>query len=346
MATPTLFQKIAVDHVPFPLDENRHGGSAALDYEGLRRGGFEAVYFRPEEPVDYVALRMQGLTNNAQTFRGTPFDCNLWVADPGSADSQAAGIPTDPIGWGKFIVEYVKALRWKLGAMGIPGPRIVKLNGEFSVKGYPPWKSETGPFKPWMHVWAQGSDGVKRLYYTPNGGTTGHNKPSFPLKGISQVNDNGVKWVLEDPSGAAYPQADGWDWCERAAASIASFALPDQLWMTQPMGGQGDYNRGVWKKKLNARESPQCYGDQPYNGLRSPKDEIDVVANDPYAPLYHGINMDRRLVHPTIGAYGQGDYYVPKIREARNDGPFGFSVYRHDGFAQRDYEDYLRFAIV
>lgn len=324
---PTPFQKLAVDHVSI------HNDAMPLDYPALKKGGFEAVYFRPEEGTELVSQRIE-YAQTRGTWRGTKFDGNLWFADPGSADSLAAGFPSEPTAWARKVVSFVKTLR----SLGF-GPKVLKLNVEFTGKGYPPWKPDT-IVKPWMKVYASGADGVRRLYFTPNGGTTGTNRPKF---GLGIVNDNLVTWQLERPEGQEYADADGWGW-NSIAAPVIRAGLPDQLIMTQPLGGQSDFNRGAWYKE-GARESPQCYGDQPYKDLRDPGAEIDLCASDPYAKAWHGLTIDRRLIHPTIGAYGQGSYYVPCLKAARAKGMFGFCLYRHDALTPSDYVDYRQFAV-
>lgn len=323
---PTSFQKLAVDHVSI------HNDAMPLDYPSLKNGGFEAVYFRPEEGAVLVSQRID-YAQKQDTFRGTKFDGNVWFADPGSADSLAAGFPTDAYGWASAVVHFVT----RLSGLGFP-PKVLKLNVEFTGKGYPPWKAGI-VVKPWMHIYASGPDGVPRLYFTPNGGTTGQTRPRF----TGVVNDNGVTWQLDDPNGSPYQYYRGWQWNAAAAATIRNW-LPNQLVMTQPLGGQGDFNRGAWYK-IGARESPQCYGDQPYHDLRDPGAEIDLVDNDVYAKAWHGLDLDRRLVHPTIGAYGQSSYYVPRLKAARTKGLFGFCLYRHDAFKDSDYAEYRQFVV-
>jgi len=328
MALPTVFQKLATDHVSI------HQEAAPLDYPKLKAGRFESVYFRPEEGVDYVSQRIDYCIKQ-DTFRGTKFAGNVWFADPISADSVAAGIPTNPDGYANYIVDYVKALT----AKGYK-PEVLKVNAEFSFKGYPPWKPSI-PMLPWMKVWARAAwDNVPRLYVTSNPGTTGTRTPQWSNQTGKITRDGTIIWnIAETP----YSYWQGWDFNEKVAKIIRT-GLPDVNLIVQPMAHQEDFNRGAWHSR-KSREAPQCYGDQPYLALTDPGAEIQLIDTDRYAKAYYKLDLDRRKVHPTIGAYGQGNFYVPRIKAARSKGIFGFVIYRADGFAESDFQDYAQFAI-
>jgi hypothetical protein len=324
----TAFQKIATDHVGVPNNER----GTDPDYPNLARGGFEAIYFRPECGPDLVASWIKRARSNV-TWRGQPFDGNVWFADPISADSQQAGIPTDATGWANYIVKFIKDLTARSAT-----PTVLKLNTEFSFKGFPPWKANA-KYYPWQKIYAV-AGGKRYLYYTSSGGTSGTKPLTWPTQQNVKVQDGTVQWYLS--STTPYNE-DGWNFCETVAKVIRT-GLPKQYVITQPMSSQGDFNRGAFFSRY-FRESPQCYGDQPYNAKRQLNDEIWVSSNDGYSMSYYGVKMDRRFVHPTIGAYGQGGFYAPSIETARKSGPFGFAVYRSDALQESDYVDYNRFKL-
>jgi hypothetical protein len=324
----TSFQKLSVDHVGVPANM----GGTDPDYPSLARGGFEAVYFRPESGVNKVAGWIKR-ARTMKTWRGTPFDGNVWFADPRSEDSQQAGIPTDAVGWANYVVDFVR----KLAAAGA-APTVLKLNTEFSFKGFPPWKANTDVAK-WAHCYAE-TPGARRLFTCLQAGKTAATPPKWPEPNTAPVMDGTVQWGLQD----ANYGFDGWTFCETVARVVRA-GLPNQAVITQPMSSQSDFNRGAFFSRW-FRESPQCYGDQPYNQVHSPSSEIYVSSHDVYSMAYYGVLMDHRFVHPTIGAYGQGVFYVPRLLDARKGGIFGFGLYRSDNLADSDYNDYRQFVIV
>jgi len=323
-ATP--FQKFRVDY--------NQTADVPLDYTQMSTGGFEGVAFRPEEGLDLVSQRMD-YCKKQMTFRGQPFDHNIWFADPLSTDSIAAKIPSSAQAWANYIVKFVKDLTVK----GYP-PKVLGLNIEFTGKGYPPWKSNIA-YQPWAHVFASAVDPMDNrvknfLYVTPNGGQSGLSTPRWQATGV--ITDNNIKWQVDGNQKQPYQYANGWAFNEIAANTIFN-ALPNQLVDVQPMGGQGDFNHGIWMKR-GARNSPQCYGSQPYLDLRNLEDEIAGIVNNMYIRPYYGFTPDRRRIHPTIGAFGQGRFYVPWIEQARRRNIFGIRIYPHNNLAPSDFTDY------
>jgi len=322
--TPTVFQKIMVEY--------NHTADVPLDYVQLSQGGYESVAFRPEEGVDKVAARAD-FCRRQKTFRGTAFDSNLWFADPGSSDSVAAGIPTDAHAWADYVADFVDRLRMKGQHIA-----VLVLNIEFTGKGYPPWRANTA-YKAWQIINVGGY-----MWQTHADGTSGKTAP-VATASMNTVKDGTITWqLMRDGNGNPRRTGDGWNWNELAAAELFA-SLTDQPTMIQPMSNQADYNLGAWMFR-GARCSPQCYGSEPYINTTDPGAEIDIVAQNSYAPLYYpGHTIDRRRIHPCIGAFGQGSFYAPLITKARLKGPFGLCVFPNNNLAPSDYQVYRQFAL-
>lgn len=334
---PTDYQKIAVDYVP-ALGPDGYATAPALDYARLRSGGFGIVYFRPEDHAHGFAAGPETVAARIRDLRNTGgLDGGIWFADPMSADSAAFGIPSDPTQWGNYVAEYVSSCQRGFGER----PTVLVLNVEFSGKGLPPSKRNAN-----YPAWTYCVEGGK-LYQTQSSGITAATKPAGLGSTASTVRDGTVTWILVDPN---YQYAKGWDWNEKAAvslyANLGRLGLGDQKTMVQPMGEE-DFNYGAWYKR-GARVSPQCYGDQPYNAVTPDvlQRKVDLAVNNFYVPLFNnGMKVDERLVHPTIGAYGQGLKYVPQIKEMRKDHLFGFTLYPAGSLGDTDYTDYRQFVI-
>jgi hypothetical protein len=325
--TATVFQKFHVDHNP--------AADVPLNYEKLKQGGFEAVNFRPEDKaegykqgVETVAARIDDLRKQ-KTFRGTPFAGNVWYADPASTDSQAAGIPVDAEGWAAHIIGFVRKLTEK-GCR----PEVLKLNIEFTGKGFPPRQANTF-YKAWSVVQVDGWQ-----WQTRTDGTTSSGFKNFPKATVgATVPDGTLTWnVMLGKGLPVRSDPDAWGWNERVAELVFN-GLPAQPIEVQPMSRQADFNLGAWMSR-GARCSPQCYGSQPYLANTTLETEIQAVVGNPYVKGYYGFTPDRRRVHPTIGAFGQGKFYVPAIKEARAKGLFGIRVFPHNDLTESDYSDY------
>lgn len=328
----TVFQKLAVDYVP-ALGPDGYSGAPPLDYEKLHEGGFQMVYFRPEDHAHGYAAGAETVAARIHDLRAHGLDGGVWFADPLSADSLAFGIPTDPAAFGLYAARFVK----QCAHFG-DRPTVLVLNLEFSAKGVPPARRASD-----YPAWSYCVEGGK-LYQTAAAGRTAATKPVF---GATPVVDGGVTWRMVS---ADYSGAGGWAWNEKAASAlVAEFAIggwADQKLMVQPMGEE-DFNYGVWHR-AGARFSPQCYGDQPYNGVTPDvlQRRVEAITHNRYVPIFNaGAKIDPRLVHPTIGAYGQGDKYVPQIKAMRQNHLFGLTLYPAGSLGDRDYVDYRQFVI-
>jgi hypothetical protein len=324
----TLFQKFCVAY--------NYEAGVPLDYSLLKEGGYEAIAFRPEEGEDLVSQRMD-FCRKQMTWREQPFDANIWFADPLSDGSIKAGIPTPAAPWARWVVSFVKSLP-------VP-PKVLALDVEFSAKGYPAWKPGT-IYKKWDHVFASAIDPMDQrvknfLFVTTTGGTSGWVTPKWVPKGT--VTDKDVLWQIDSTEPQPYQYAMGWSFNE-IAANLIFAGLPGQNIEIWPMSNQADFNYGAWMKR-GARCCPQTFGSQPYLSLRPLEDEIENVVNNHYIREYYGFTPDRRRIHPTIGAFGQGWFYIPSIKVARTHNTFGIRVFPHNNLAPSDYIDYKQFVV-